>query len=982
MSDPEAGRSEQDILHELSGLREEPYGAARSARTEELVDQAERNELDRALIISLFELLTAYEYGAETHKAPVLFSRILKLYADKPEAFDEWAEHRLFWCFKWISTALLEIPDVPLATIKGWIGQMQERYRAAEKPLQAVRTSQYKLAAHTGVGAELAYELWATRPRDEFSDCEACEARYRGEFWARRHDDVRALKEWAPVLEGELTCAEEPAATISRSLIPLVRAGRADEAVSLHRSGYRATKGQVSMDDVVALHLEFLALTGNSARGLELLAENRYRFDSTATPQTRLAFFSGVRVLLSRLAAEGNGQAPVPGPGGRTVTATDLLAQIETETEELARRFDARNGTSRHGDDLHARCAMPPLTAQPLELGLRARPLPVAPPVVAAPVAPVPEEFAVLLAEARAALQSGRPEQDRLWRAVAERAGEADLDNVLRAEIADREAFALLPEEQWSEAEKLLRRSAELFESAGAPGRAVARRSRAAWCSFQQAKSATGLSWTELDELAAQAEELLAAGAIESEDYCIVWHSRAACALSTLSKTAGSAGSDEADDLDDRDDQESDGFAGADTAARERFDQELARFYEAATRAGAAHRAAVARTMAARAAESDGRIEDALALAEEALALAESVERPWILAEHLVQSGHLLNRLGRLDEAAERLHRGLAAATEWAYPGANIGAVLMELAWNRLNADDAAAAVSHLTAAAARFDRDGRPKSAVVARCMLGEALAGTGRLIDAIAVYESVLDEEAEARLSQEQRGQLRLDLGRALKRAGEFKQAAEIFVQLADFVEDWPEQAVRTLVVCELAGALFAAEVPEQARAAVGRARELHAQAPNAGALCAMLRQAANGVMEARGSDGAEEALAYLDEADAATAAAEELAGLFQRWPETAQTADLRTQILSSVSRFEEALAATEAASIAWERGGTRSIDEWAESVRIAAVLEGHRLGRPEQAVARIGPAVDRCRLAGRDRAVAILTRLAQNLGKDPEN
>lgn len=978
MSEPETGGSEQEILQALGRLREEPYGAARSARTEELVEEAERSGSDRALIVALFELLTAYEYGAETHKAPVLFSRILKLYADKPDAFDDWAEHRVFWCFKWISTALLEIPDVPLATVEGWVGQMQERYRAADKPLQAVRTSRYKLAAHTGVGADLAYELWATRPRDEFSDCEACEARYRGAYWARRGEHVRALKEWAPVLEGELTCSEEPAATIARALLPLVRAGRADEAVSLHRSGYRATKGQVSMDGTVALHLEFLALTGNSARGLELLAENRYRFDSTATALTRLAFLRGVRVLLARLAAEGNGQAPVPGPGGRTMPVTELLAQVETETDDLARRFDARNGTTRHSDDLHASCAMEPLTAQPLELGLRAKPLPVPAAPAAAPAAPVPEDFAVLLAEARAALHTGRPEQDQLWQAVAERAGAEDLDDVLRAELADREAFALLPKEQWGEAEKLLRRSAELFEAAGAPGRAVARRSRAAWCVFQQAKGVGETSWDELDELAAQAEELLAAETIESEDFCIVWHSRAASALSALSK-AESGDSADGDDLDDRDDLESDGFAGADTAERERFDRELVLFHEAATRVGVPHRAAVARTMAARAAESDGRIEDALALAEEALALAESTERPWILAEHLVQSGHLLNRLKRFDEAAERLHRGLASATEWSYPGANLGAVLMELAWNRLHADDAESAVGHLTAAASRFDRDSRPRSAVVARCMLGEALAATGRLTDAIAVYESVLDEEAEERLAREQRGQLRLDLGRALMRTGEFKQAAEVFVRLADFIEDWPQQAVRTMVVCELAGALFAAGVPEQAQAAVGRARQLHAQAPNVAALCSMLRQGASAVMEAEGSAGAQQALAFLDEADAATAAAEEQSGAFQRWPETAQTADLRTQILGALGRHEEALAATDAASIAWERGGSRTIDEWAESVRIAAVLEGHRLGRPAPAVARLRPAIDRCRQAGRQRAVQILTQLADNLSKN---
>jgi tetratricopeptide (TPR) repeat protein len=614
---------------------------------------------------------------------------------------------------------------------------------------------------------------------------------------------------------------------------------------------------------------------------------------------------------------------------------------MQAETRELAGRFDQRNGTTLHSETLRAWCALEPLTNQPLELGLRIKPLPV-PPIAAAPATPVPEEFSALLAEAREALHSGRPEAHRLWQAVAQRAGEADLDDLLRAELADREAFVLIPSKRWAEAEELLRRSAELFDSAGEPGRAVARRSRAAWCGFQAEPGPAEPSWGELDRLAAQADELLAAQGIEGEDYCIVRHSRTASALSALSRSVPSeaprpqrqdpsAQNSSAQDQDARDDQDGDVFAGGDAPARERFDRELELFYQASIRLGVPQRAAVARAIGARAAEADDRVEDALALAEEAVALGESTGRPWILPDFLIQAGHLLNRLKRLEEAAERLHRALALAAEFPTPEMSVGGLLMELAWNRLNADDPAAAAGHLTAAAARFDR---------------------------------------------EERGQLRLDLGRALMRTGESKEAAEVFVGLADFIRDWPEQAIRTMVDCELAGALFTAGLLDQARAAAERTRQSHAQAPNVAAMCAMLRRAASGVMEAADSDGAEEALGYLAEADAVTAAAEELAGVFQRWPETAQSADLRTQILGALGRDEEALAATVAASVAWERGGSHTVDEWAESVRIAAVLEGHRLGRREQAVARIAPAVERCRLAGRDRAVKILTQLADNL------
>ncbi len=71
--------------------------------------------------------------------------------------------------------------------------------------------------------------------------------------------------------------------------------------------------------------------------------------------------------------------------------------------------------------------------------------------------------------------------------------------------------------------------------------------------------------------------------------------------------------------------------------------------------------------------------------------------------------------------------------------------------------------------------------------------------------------------------------------------------------------------------------------------------------------------------------------------------------------------------------------AESAAWALGGDRALGEFAESVRIAAVIEGFRLGRREQAVARLAPVIDRCRTAGRGRAVSTLSRLRENLGQE---
>ena len=966
MTDDQDVRGAQDIYSALRELRDEPYGVARSARTEEAVEAAERLGLDEPLAAALLELLTAYEYGNEVRKAPVLFSRILKLAKEKPEAFDEWATHRVFWCFKWITSALLALPEIPLASVEGWIAQMREHFVAADKPLQAVHTSRYHLAAHTGLGTDLAYDLWVTRPRDEFSDCEACEARNRGIHWADRGEDERALEEWQAVLDGRLGCAEEPAATISHALLPLLRAGRPGDAVSFHRSGYRATRGHVAMDGEVGRHLEFLALTGNAARGIELLAENRGRFDASTDALNRLSFLEGVLVLLNRLVEEGGAQLPVPGPAGTAHPAAELLAELSAEAERITGSFDGRNGTTAVGDRYRARLARRPLTAEPLALGVRVAPVATAQapavPAAAETAEPLPEEFAALLEKARAALEADRPESEALWRAVADRATEADLDDLLRAELADRAAFRHIGAREWAEAAAQLSTAAKLFAQAGEAGRALSRRSRAAWavCMGIEAPEpeAAAEVWAELDAASAAAAQLLEKQEITPESQVIIGHSRAAVALQRLLVSA-------------------EGRQQPNPAARALFDREIAAFLDSAVRFDRPARAGVGEAMNSQVLHADGRLEEALAAVDRAIGHAEAADRPWSMARYVAHRGVLLNALNRLDEAATELHRALTLVATWPDKDMDTGGLQMELAHNRMRAGDAAAAIDRLTGAAAHFDRAGEAVRAAHARAQLGQALLQADRVADAVAVLESLLDEEGEAGLVAGERAQLRLDLGRALLQQEEPRTAAEVLARLAEFVSDWPDPQVITLVAAEVGVAVYAADLWEQGPATIERALASHEQAPNPAPVCKMLRVAAEAEYRRRAEEGGlERALDLLARADAVNAATPEIEGEYRRWPETAMIADVRMQALAAAKRYEDALAAAEVAITAWENGGDRTLSDTAETVRIAAILEGFRLERPKEAVARLSPMIARCRAVGHTRAVSVLSKLSEDL------
>ena len=958
----ETPHNAQDIYNALGTLREEPYGPARSARTEALVEAAELLGLDEPLATALLSLVDAYEYGAEPRKQPLAFARALKLHDAHPEAFDEREAHSLYWRFKWITSALIGVPEVPLDSIRGWLDQQRERYASAELGLHAVHAGRFALAEHSGLDLDFAYENWATRPRDRYSDCEACEARLRGRYRARRGDDERAVAEWQPVLDGSIGCSVEPAATMAEALLPLARLGRGEQAASHHRAGYRAIRGKVGMAAQLGLHLEFAARTGNAPRGLEVLAENRGRFDDCAAPLARLEFLTGVRILMGELVARDAGAVIVPGPAGSTHTAASLLEEATKSTDELAAAFDARNGTSWISGLLRARCEQAPLTDQPLALGVRsAMPGVAAIPAAKPRPAAVPADFETLLAEARAAALLARPDAERLWRAVVERLGGDAPDDLLRAELAIHAAGEASDRKDWDAAVGHYAQARALMAAAGEPGREAATWARMLWCESQRDEQAVAL-WSELDAVLAVADALLSDQRITADRYCLVLHCRVAVAADPVLRPA-------------------EGRPAPTDRDVERLEREIAAMKTASSRLGALHRSAAASGVLANALAVQGRVDEAIDAIAETVRLVESSDRPWMLPDALAQHGLLLHRTGDQEQAKTLLHRALAVAVQW--PDSDFDQInaLWLLAEACRSSGDHAAAARHFADVAARQDQAGNAEAASVARAALGQSLLLTGHVTDAVAVLESLVNDEGERAMHDQLRAQARLDLGRGLLRLGEPRAAAETFLWLADFTEPLDDDRIRVMVGGELAEALAAARLWAQMREAVDRTLASDAAADQPAAVCHMLRKCANALITDGDAARVGEALEYLHRCDEINVGVEE-SETYRRWLETAPNALLRAQGLAQIDRNDDALAAIEVSIAAWREGGDSVLAELAEATRVAGVIEGFRLGRKAQARARVLPIAARCRDAGLTQQAQQLTRLEQSLREDGQS
>ncbi|MEU7141227.1 hypothetical protein ABZ942_17370 [Nocardia sp. NPDC046473] len=358
-----------EINEALAHVYSLPHGRLRVERLEMLAAAAksapDRNLEGRVLL----ELAESYTYAGERDLAPVAYGRLLRIYDEFPAELGP-LTHSVHWYLKWMTWGLIDNPAIPLPTVYRWFDELETRYRQRGYSLRPVLALRAQLARKLGQVEEsvrLQDEAMAA-PRDGMSDCDACERDEWGTGRAALGDDAGALAHWQPVIDGERTCAEEPHRVLARALLPLMRTGRFADARGAHLTGYPLVRHSDSLRPSVALHIEFCALTGNEGRGLEILSEHaRWLTDPGADAGSRLAFITGVCVLLRRLVTLGLGYVQVAGE-----TVDSLLAELDTEIAGLCARYDLRNENAAVSTHVATRLARQPLLER-LPLGLRSR---------------------------------------------------------------------------------------------------------------------------------------------------------------------------------------------------------------------------------------------------------------------------------------------------------------------------------------------------------------------------------------------------------------------------------------------------------------------------------------------------------------------------------------------------------------------------------------------------------------------------------
>lgn len=1006
---PTAPQNTDELYQALQENDRRPYGRTRTVTAEELVDAAEQFDEPRPLVHALLELQEAYTYGSEPRKSPVVFARLLNLFDEQPDVFDDRLRHLLFWRFKWVGHALRQLPEVPLTGLRQWLTEMRDRYEKADLGLQPYYGQAYQLAAHLGEGTTLAYELWASRTRTQLSDCEACEICERALYHLTQGDDERALSVWEPVLAGKESCQEEPARSVSYALLPLLRTGRTDRARELHLAGYRGCRRNPSMSQEVGRHLEFCALTGNEARGLELLAENRIMFDEVDSPLDQLGFLTGAEVLLQRVESLGHGELPAAGYAGRAWTVADLRAEVRRRADDLAARFDARNGTTAHADRRRVRLDRAPLV-DALELTLRARALDDVAPAAAVPAtaptsrtaAALPDELPELIIHARALDEQGHPDAQACWARLRTLVAARDYTHPddpavgplvrLRADLLAEEASRAGDKDEFTDAADLHEEAAALYDDAGEAGLAAVARACAllamAEKAVEGAEASAGNAGKGADVAAENATQGTDAPAEDAAKDIDAADPKVAAL--TAAHTSMVRLHEETPDLTPS--QEARLLRLRATALGLRLQTSRSPEHAAAVQAeinkllafATEHDIAVQVSGALLLRTSthalSGDLPAAVTEIDALLDRLKSEGPAWHLPRTLGLRGRLQLALHDAQAAHADLTEGLRLAAEWPADAVDTARLHGDLAEAVMHLGRPDEALRHLTRSAELELRRGSRTDAFCTYSNAAQLSLDLGRVEDCIALLDSLLAEPDVAAGDVDDRlvAQLRLTRARALHAGEDLKAATAEFVDLAAESAGWDDDpGSHAVIAAETAVLLGESGEFDRAREAADQALAAHARAPRYEHLSNSLRELARLQAQQQGLHGLDNARAFLTDAgriaDEARAAEYETHG---RSLDTALAYE-HGRVAAYAGEYEDALIALDKAlALLGEPNRDDDAGEWAECIRLAGAVEGLYLERPAPALTRLDAAIAQLTALGHTEEAEALTSLATRL------
>lgn len=262
--------------------------------------------------------------------------------------------------YTWIPAILMELADIPRERVLESLDAMEQRWLREGMGLSMVLEERFVEAFRSGRPDEAQEYLEAIAGEpDDAAPCETCLQAEQVEFLLDVGEEAEALEAFDDLIESEESCDREPEVVMGRVLLPLMRAGRPDDAVKAHWLGYQLVRHNDRMLPTIAQHLEFCAATGNTGRAVALLERHLPDLFADFTDAFQFHSLLCIGVACEALSVQQAGSITVNVDRNVTTELLGMDADVTPTVASLgaaaralalahAKQFDRRNGTDRY----------------------------------------------------------------------------------------------------------------------------------------------------------------------------------------------------------------------------------------------------------------------------------------------------------------------------------------------------------------------------------------------------------------------------------------------------------------------------------------------------------------------------------------------------------------------------------------------------------------------------------------------------------
>jgi hypothetical protein len=335
------------LLAEAAGLPDGPTKVALVERAAAVADS--QNDLELAFEVR--KHLLGVCLGAD--RSDLMLVTFTWCLAQCDRDSERFPIERILWEFRWVVSSLCTFPEISNDKIEEMRGEMARRYQQAGAGPRSFLLMWRKMAVDMGDAQAASNSDVAYRhsPVDWLSDGYATELGFEITFRLFRNQPDRALQAAAPFLSREVRSDHFEGQACADALLPMLKLGKAAEAMPYHRRGYKLRADCIRHIDSIAKHIAFLALTDNLGRAARLYEKHLVDAVRTTNVFNRMRFLIDTLPLLDRLRKAGKGEMRLRVPpecplaaDGAKPTAAAVRKWAAATAGELAAAFDARNG--------------------------------------------------------------------------------------------------------------------------------------------------------------------------------------------------------------------------------------------------------------------------------------------------------------------------------------------------------------------------------------------------------------------------------------------------------------------------------------------------------------------------------------------------------------------------------------------------------------------------------------------------------------